>query len=131
MAVDAGWKRTVARALSAGDAGVLPLHFRAAVLLRYLERSENSVLRSDSVGRLIQPGKAAVDFGIVDDDQIIHLRFGDLLTLVPESERPHWLEHLLAPAVSRSLIQMQLTPGACHDDGPLRRWTPDAANPDE
>ena len=117
------WKRTVARALSSGDTATLPVHFQASVLIRYIDAGAK-ILRSDTVGRLIQPGKAALDFGIVADDTAIHLRFGDLASLIPESERAHWLDHLVAPDASRSYLQMTLQPGACHDDGPLRAWTP-------
>ena len=124
MASDAVWKRTVGRALSSGDLSALPIHFSATVLLRYLDRGAK-ILRSDTVGRLMQPGKAVIDFGIVADDSVIHLRYGDLQSLVPESEREHWLEHLVPPDVSRSFLAMTLQPGACHDDGSLRDWRPD------
>jgi len=59
-------------------------------------------------------------------DAVIHLRFGDIAALIPESEREHWLAHLVAPAASRPYLQMTLQPGACHDDGELREWTPEA-----
>jgi len=122
---DAVWKRTVARAVSSGDASALPIHFSAAVLHRYLDRGAK-ILRTNTVGRLLQPGKAVIDFGIVEDDAVIHLRFGDIAALIPESEREHWLAHLVAPAASRPYLQMTLQPGACHDDGELREWTPEA-----
>ena len=120
------WRRTVARAAGASDASALPIHFSAAVLHRYLDRGAK-VLRSNTVGRLLQPGRAVIDFGIVDGDQQIHLRFGDLAGIIPESERDHWLDHLVAPAVSRAFLQMTLQPGACHDDGELREWSPPPA----
>ena len=113
------------RAVASNDATRLPLRISVRVLDRYLERPENRILRTDSVGRLLQPGKPTIDFGIVDDDQVIHLRFSDLVELVPEQERDHWLDHLLAPELSYSLLRMQLSPGACHDDGELRDWRPE------
>ena len=125
MPADPAWRRTVARAVAGGDAAALPLRFSAAVLARYLQRSDNRILRSNTIGRLIQPGKPVLDFGIVADDREIHLRFADLLQLVPEAERDHWLDHLIAPDLSRTLLKMQLTPGACHDDGELRDWRPE------
>ena len=125
MPTDAVWKRTVARAVSSGDASALPIHFSAAVLHRYLDRGAK-ILRTNTVGRLLQPGKAVIDFGIVEDDAVIHLRFGDIAALIPESEREHWIAHLVAPAASRRYLQMTLQPGACHDDGELREWTPEA-----
>ena len=122
--VDQVWKRTVARAVSSGDASALPVHFSATVLRRYLGAGAK-VLRSDTVGRLMQPGRSVIDFGIVEDDSVIHLRFGDLVQVLPEGERAHWLEHLVAPDASRSFLAMTLQPGSCHDDGPLRDWVPE------
>ena len=122
---DLVWKRTVARAVSSGDASALPIHFSASVLNRYVD-SGAKILRTNTVGRLLQPGKAVIDFGIVEDDAMIHLRFGDIGSLIPESERSHWLDHLVAPTASRPYLQMTLEPGACHDDGELREWVPEA-----
>ena len=122
---DAVWKRTVARAVSSGDASALPVHFSATVLTRYVDGGAK-ILRTDTVGRLIQPGKAVIDFGIVEDDTVIHLRFGDIGALIPASERSHWLDHLVPPTASRPYMQMTLQPGACHDDGELREWAPES-----
>ena len=124
---DAVWRRTVARAVGSGDGGALPLRFSVGVLERYLERPGNRILRSDTIGRLLRPGKPALDFGIVADEREIHIRFADLVQLVPDDEREHWLDYLVAPQLSRTLLKMQLTPGACHDDGPLRDWRPESA----
>ncbi|MCY3732960.1 MAG: hypothetical protein OXG42_01640 [Chloroflexi bacterium] len=123
--VDQVWKRTVARAVSSGDASALPVHFSASVLRRYIDGG-GKILRTDTVGRLMQPGKAMIDFGIVEGDTVIHLRFGDVGSLIPESERVHWLDHLVPPSTSRPYLQMTLQPGACHDDGELREWVPEA-----
>lgn len=125
MAVEQAWRRTVARAVSQGDGAALPLRLSVRVLNRYLERAENRVLRTDTIGRLLQPGKPVIDFGIVGDEREIHIRFGDLLQLIPEDEREHWLDHLVAPELSQTLLKMQLTPGACHDDGEVREWRPE------
>lgn len=125
MSTDHVWKRTVARAVTSGDASALPIHFSATVVHRYIERGAK-ILRTDTVGRLLQPGQAVIDFGIVEDDTTIHLRFGDIGALIPESEREHWLDHLVAPTASRPYLQMTLQPGAYHDDGELREWTPEA-----
>ena len=125
MPTDLVWKRTVARAVSSGDASPLPVHFTASVLARYVDGGAR-ILRTDTVGRLMQPGKAVIDFGIVEDDTVIHLRFGDIGALIPESERSHWLDHLVPPTASRPYMQMTLQPGACHDDGELREWAPES-----
>ena len=121
---DLVWKRTVARAVKSGDGSTLPIHFSASVLSRYVERGAK-ILRTNTVGRLMQPGKPVIDFGIVEDDAVIHLRFGDIGSLIPESERSHWLDHLVALEASRPYLQMTLQPGACHDDGELREWVPE------
>lgn len=123
--IEAVWRRTVGRAASAGDATALPLQLSVRVLDRYLAREGVKLLRTDTVGRLIQPGRPVIDFGIVAEEREIHIRFSDLLQLIPESERDHWLDHLSAPLVSRALLQMQLNPAACHDDGELREWRPE------
>ena len=117
------WKRTVARAVNSGDASALPVHFQAAVLTRYVDAGAK-ILRTNTVGRLLQPGKAVIDFGIVQGDTVIHLRFGDIGALIPETDRDHWFEHLVPPTASRPYLQMTLQPGACHDDGELREWAP-------
>ena len=122
---DRVWRRTVARAVAAGDGAALPLRLSARVLDRYTARPDNRILRTDTIGRLLQPGKPTIDFGIVADDREIHIRFGDFLQLIPEDERGHWLDHLIAPDLSQTLLKMQLTPGACHDDGQLRDWRPE------
>ena len=123
---DLGFRRLLARAWSAGEGAGLPLHFRAAVLDRYRAQPGVKILRTDTVGRLLVPGRALLDFGIVDQDRRIHLRFGDLLRLLPESERDHWLEYLEPPALSRAFVQMQLNPSSCYDDGPIREWPAEA-----
>ena len=125
MPADRVWRRTVARAVAAGDGAGLPLRLSARVLDRYAARPDNRILRTDTIGRLLQPGKPTIDFGIVADDREIHIRFSDLLQLIPEDERDHWLDHLIAPDLSQTLLKMQLTPGACHDDGQLRDWRPE------
>ncbi len=94
------------------------------MLHRYLQAPGAKILRSDTVGRLLRPGRPILDFGLVEDDRVIHLRFDDLVQLVAEDERDHWLDHLLMPPLSRSLLEMQRNPSSCHDDGPIREWRP-------
>ncbi|PZC43194.1 MAG: hypothetical protein DK306_002153 [Chloroflexi bacterium] len=119
---DAVYRRALARALESGDAGALPIFFRAQVLIALLQRQGAKLLRTDTIGRLLAPGKPTLDFGLVDQDRLLHLRFRDLAELVPERDREHWLAHLVAPPHSRVLLQMQAHPGSCHDDGPIREW---------
>ncbi len=118
------YRRALARSWQAGEAGALPVHFHARVLRDYLDRPGAKVLRTDNVGRLLLPGRALLDFGIVDDDRVIHVRFDDLVQQLPDSERDHWLQHLVTPSLSSVYLQMQLNPASCHDDGPIREWVP-------
>ena len=121
---DPVWRRTVERALGEDAPGALPILFRAEVLGIYAAREGCKILRTDTVGRLIRPGQPVLDFGIVEGDSQIHIRYDDLRQLVPERDRPHWLEHLSAPPLSTSLLKMHQNPNACQDDGPLREWEP-------
>ena len=92
--------------------------------MRPLTASGAKLLRSDTIGRLMPPGKPTLDFGILDDESLFHLRFQDLLALVPEADRDHWLDHRVPPAYSRVLMQIHANPASCHDDGPIREWPP-------
>ena len=118
------WRKTVERALGEDKPGALPILFRSEVLAPYAQRGDCKILRTDTVGRLIRPGQPVLDFGIANDDAQIHIRYDDLQHLIPDRDRPHWLEHLAAPPVSASLLKMHQNPNACQDDGPLREWKP-------
>ena len=126
---DAVYRKALAHAVNDSDAGAVLLHFRAAVLREPLAAPGAKILRSDTIGRLLIPAKPTLDFGIVEGDRLIHLRFRDLLALVPESQREHWLAHAVAPPHSRALVRMQANPAACIDDGPIRPWQPPPEDP--
>ena len=111
----------VKRALAAGDASALQLHFDVAVLQRYLESAGYSIIRTNTVGRVRKQGGWALDFGIAPDEDSIHAAFGDVAHL-PEDERVHWAANAVAGPASRMFLQMRLQPGACHDDGEVRSW---------
>jgi hypothetical protein len=64
-----------------------------------------------------------MDFGIAEGEQLVHLPASDIAQRLPESERRHWVQHLLTPPVSRNFLTMRLVPGACIEDGDLRDWT--------
>jgi hypothetical protein len=111
----------VRRALTAGDASLLHLHFDVAVLQRYRESSGFSIIRTDSAGRLRKEGGWAMDFGIAPEEDSIHAQAGDLMRL-PEPERDHWAAFALTLPASRTFLSMRLAPGACYDDGEVRSW---------
>jgi hypothetical protein len=107
-----------------GDLGAAQLWFDPAVLDRYRAKPAGSwrVMRTNSVGRVQSPEGWSIDFGIADDEQYVHTSVTDLAQRLPPSERQHWAEHLVTPAVSRNFVTMRLVPGSCIDDGDLRDW---------
>ena len=116
------WRKTVERALGEDKPGALPILFRSEVLGIYAAREGCKIIRTDTIGRLIRPGQPVLDFGITENDAQIHIRYDDLQTLVPDRDRPHWLDHLATPSISATLLKMHQNPNACQDDGPLREW---------
>ena len=106
-----------------GDLGAAQLWFAANVLQRYRELPGWRVLRTNSVGRIRSPEGVTLDFGIADDEQVVHATAADLSQRLPSNERQHWAQHLLVPPVSRNFLTMRLVPGSCIDDGDLREWT--------
>jgi hypothetical protein len=115
------YRLTARRALNAGDAALLQLHFAVAVLDRYRQGANFSVIRTDTVGRVRQQGGWSLDFGIAPQEDAIHVAWADLQRL-PESDREHWAAHATLPPSSRMFLSMRLTPGSCFDDGELRSW---------
>jgi hypothetical protein len=115
------------RVLASGNAARLHVRFHAEVVDRYREMPGAQVIRTRTVGRINLPGKWSLDMGIVDGEGEIHVTVEDLLDRLPESERDHWLEHLVPTPASLNFMQMRLTPGACIDDGEPQAWTADGA----
>src|SRR3954466_2120792 len=83
------YRVAVRRALAAGDASGLQLHFDVAVLQRYIGAAGFSTIRTNTVGRVRKEGGWALDFGIAPDEKALHAVFGDIASL-PEDERLHW-----------------------------------------
>ena len=80
------------------------------------------VMRTDTVGRVRCP-QWLLDFGIAGaGDDLIHASVGELTGHLPPGEQAHWAAHAAAPPVSGNYLLMQLTRGACIDDGDVRRW---------
>jgi hypothetical protein len=110
------------RKVLAGETGLAQIWFRSAVLDKYRGLTGFRVLRSNSAGRVRASGGWTLDFGIADDDRLIHASAADLAQRLPPAERQHWLDHILAPAVSGTFLVMRLGAGHCMDDGDVRDW---------
>jgi len=110
------------RRILAGTPQLAQIWFRADVLDRYREDRTYRVIRTDSVGR-VRGGQWLLDFGIAGDgDGLIHVSAGELAGRLPPAEQAHWAAHVAVPPVSGNYVLMQLTRGACIDDGDVRRW---------
>jgi hypothetical protein len=109
------------RTLAAGEPEQVTLHFEVAVLDRYRGAAGMSIIRTDTVGRVRKQGGWSLDFGISPDEDMIHVTFGQLVTL-PDAEREHFAAHACLLPASKMFLQMRMTPGSCFDDGELRSW---------
>ena len=90
------------------------------VLDKYLEQTDISVKRTDTVAR-VKAATWSVDFGISPDEQTVHLTLNDFSNRIPEKEKTHWLEHIAANNFSDNFLKMQ-GGHSCVDDGGLREW---------
>jgi hypothetical protein len=110
------------RALLAQDPSALQLHFDASVVDKYRGAPGVSLVRTNTVGRIKREGAWTLDVGIPEGGATVHAALGDLMHALPEAEREHWAQHVVALPVSQMFVQMRLTPGSCFDDGDLRPW---------
>ena len=116
-------KLVTRRALSDGDPTLVQVAFDVAVLDRYRGSATHSVIRTDTVGRVKKEGGWTLDFGIAPGEASVHVCWGALTSVLPDTERDHWAMHAVPlAAVSEMFLKMQLSPGACHDDGDVRTW---------
>jgi hypothetical protein len=90
------------------------------VLQKYLEQNDVSVKRTDTVGR-VKAATWSVDFGIAPDEKTVHVTLNDFSNKIPEKEKSHWLENILASNFSENFLKMQ-GGHSCVDDGGLREW---------
>lgn len=111
-----------------GDLGAAQVWFDRSVLDRYRGQPGWRVMRTNTVGRLRSPDGWSLDFGIAESDQLVHASAADLSQRLPTTERTHWAQHTVTPAVSRTFLAMRLAPASCIDDGELRDFEPDAGN---
>jgi hypothetical protein len=106
-----------------GDTGRLQLWFERHVLDKYRGQAGMRVIRTNTAGRI--RGQAwSLDFGISDEDRLIHASVADLSQRLPEAERDHWSRHVSNPPVSRNFLLMRFGGGGCIDDGEIRDWDP-------
>src|SRR5579859_6258839 len=82
-----------------GDLGAAQLWFDQQLLDRYRSLPGWRVMRTNTVGRLRSPEGWSLDFGIAEGDQIVHASLADLNQRLPASERQHWAQHMVTPAV--------------------------------
>lgn len=120
--VDAPQRALLYLKVLSGDLGRAQVWFDQRVLDRYRAQAGFRVIRTNTAGRVRSPAGWALDFGIADDDRLIHASAGDLAQRLPPPERQHWVGHLVTPAVSRGFLIMQLGAGGCFDDGDVRAW---------
>jgi hypothetical protein len=110
------------RRLLGGASHLGQVWFRAAVLEPYRQRAGFRVIRTNTVGRVRGP-QWMLDFGIAGEgDAYIHASIGELASRLPESEWEHWARHVATLPLSANYTMMQLTRGACLDDGDVRSW---------
>ncbi|MDP9238093.1 MAG: hypothetical protein M3P30_11990 [Chloroflexota bacterium] len=110
------------RALTQRDPSLLQVAFDVAVLERYRGDAAYSIIRTNTVGRVKKQGGWTLDFGIAPGDAAIHASWGSIAQALPDEELPHWASHANSLMVSEMFLKMQLSPGACHDDGEVRTW---------
>jgi hypothetical protein len=104
-----------------GQHDLAQLWFRSEVLDKYLGADGYKTVRTNSVGRVRGP-QWMVDFGIAGEgDDLVHLSVREAAR-IPETERAHWSAHAAGMPVSANYVTMQLTRGACIDDGDVRAW---------
>ena len=78
---DAVYRIALRRALAAGDATALQLHFDVSVLQRYRETGGFSIIRTNTVGRVKKDGAWTLDFGIAPDETSVHVAFSEVARL--------------------------------------------------
>lgn len=112
----------VERAIARGEYGLLTLRFRTSVLARYRERADARLIRTRTVGRIAIVRGWSIDAGIAPDEDEIEVFASDFAERLPEAERAHWLDHLVAPPASANFVLMRLSGNACIDDGEPEAW---------
>lgn len=100
----------------------LQLFFDSRVLDQYREKTDFKMIRTDTSGRISRLGGWSLDFGISGkNDTIIHIAADGFIHRLPETERDHWLAHMITLPVSENYLKGLIRPG-CLDDGAIREW---------
>jgi hypothetical protein len=122
MADDAGiyLRLLYRRVLQQQDASPAQVSFDVAVLDKYRAAAGYTLIRTNTVGRLKREGGWSLDLGI--GEGTVHAALGDLMHNLPDEEREHWAQHVVALPMSQMYLQMRLSPGSCFDDGEVRPW---------
>ena len=109
------------RVFASQDASLAQISFDASLLDKYRGLAGYSLVRTNSAGRIKREGAWSIDLGIAEDSTL-HASLRDVMNNLPETERAHWADHVVALPMSPAFIQMQLQPSSCFDDGELRAW---------
>jgi hypothetical protein len=109
------------RVFASQDPSLAQISFDASLLDRYRGHAGYTLVRTNSAGRIKREGAWSIDLGIAEDSTL-HASLRDLMNNLPEAEREHWADHVVALPMSSSFVQMQLQPSSCFDDGELRPW---------
>lgn len=109
------------RALASQDPASAQVSFDIAVLDKYRRQAGVSLMRSNTVGRIKREGGWSIDVGIAGDGSV-HAALGDVMHNLPDAEREHWAQHVVALPMSEMYLKMRLQPGSCFDDGDTRPW---------
>jgi hypothetical protein len=110
------------RRILGGATGLAQLWFASSVLDKYRGQPGYKIVRTNTVARLRGP-QWTLDFGIAGEgDSLIHLSVADVTSRLPEGEREHWAAHAAPLPASANSLLMQITRGACIDDGDVRAW---------
>jgi hypothetical protein len=114
------------RALASSEPTLLQVHVSVEVLDRYREDKNFSIFRTNTVGRVHKQGGWSLDFGISPVQDMLHVGFGQLVSL-PEAEREHFAAHATLLSASKTFLSMRMSPGSCFDDGEVRTWDASAS----
>jgi len=109
------------RVFASQDPSLAQVSFHASLLDKYRGQAGVSLIRTNTAGRIKREGAWSIDLGIAEDGTL-HASLRDLMNNLPEAEREHWADHVVALPMSSAFVQMQLQPSSCFDDGELRAW---------
>jgi hypothetical protein len=110
------------RAFAARDASLVQVSFDARVVDRYRGAPGYVLDRTETVGRIKREGGWTLDLGIDEEGGTVHASLGDVFSVLPEEEREHWAQHVVALPMSQRFLQTRFGGAACIDDGEVRAW---------